>query len=94
MHLLSGEYVTLYQKQRMLLKQRAQEKDNQLLQLSKDKEELKSKLIALDELVQKMLKEKNNDDNSERGNFTILFHQQFLIIYRFTFSTPLSFYLF
>ena len=93
MHLLSGEYVTLYQKQRMLLKQRAQEKDNQLLQLSKDKEELKSKLIALDELVQKMLKEKNNDDNSERGNFTILFHQQFLI-HRFTFSTPLSFYLF
>lgn len=61
-----GEYVTLYQKQRMLLNQRAQEKDNQLAQLFKDKEELKSKLLALDELVQHLLSEKNNS-NLESG---------------------------
>ncbi|KAK6622995.1 hypothetical protein RUM43_008847 [Polyplax serrata] len=56
-----GEYITLYQKQRMVLKQRAQEKDNQLIQLSKDKEELKNKLHDLDELVQHLLNEKNGD---------------------------------
>lgn len=65
-----GEYISLYQKQRMLLRQRTKEKDEQLIQLSKDKEELRSKLAALDDLVQVLLADKNKSEASNvRGEF-------------------------
>ncbi|KAL0274128.1 UNVERIFIED_CONTAM: hypothetical protein PYX00_006626 [Menopon gallinae] len=56
-----GEYISLYQTQRMLLRQRSKEKDDQLLQLSKDKEELKSKLSTLNDLVTRFITEKGID---------------------------------
>jgi coenzyme F420-reducing hydrogenase alpha subunit len=56
--LLSGEYIALYQVQRSILRQRAQEKDEQLLKLSKDKEKMQNKLSELTELVQQLVAEK------------------------------------
>lgn len=43
----------------MLLRQRAKEKDVQLQQLCKDKEELKLKLVSLEDLVQHLLKDRS-----------------------------------
>lgn len=53
----------------MLLRQRTKEKDEQLIQLSKDKEELRSKLAALDDLVQHLLQEKGNSPTINIGKF-------------------------
>lgn len=54
-----GEYVALYHHQRMILKQRAFEKDQQLKQLTNDREYLKTKLERLDDLIRKLVDEKN-----------------------------------
>ena len=56
--LFSGEYIALYQVQRTLLRQRAQEKDEQLSKLSKDREEMREKLSELTKLVQQLVTEK------------------------------------
>lgn len=53
-----GEYIALYQHQRGILKQRALEKDEQLKQLSRDREELKNKLEQLNLLIKKLVLEK------------------------------------
>lgn len=53
-----GEYVALYQHQRMILKQKAIEKDQQLKQLANDREQIKSKLEKLNELITKLVIEK------------------------------------
>lgn len=54
----------------MLLRQRTKEKDEQLIQLSKDKEELRSKLAALDDLVQHLLQEKGiSSSTADTGKF-------------------------
>ncbi|CAH0557868.1 unnamed protein product [Brassicogethes aeneus] len=53
-----GEYVALYQHQRMVLKQRALEKDQQLKQLASDREQMKEKLHKLNSLIHKVV---NND---------------------------------
>jgi hypothetical protein len=53
-----GEYIALYQVQRTLLRQRAQEKDEQLSKLSKDREEMREKLSELTKLVQQLVVEK------------------------------------
>ncbi|XP_066143478.1 golgin subfamily A member 2-like isoform X2 [Euwallacea fornicatus] len=50
-----GEYVALYQHQRMVLKQRALEKDHQLKQLANDREQVKVKLNKLNELIKKLV---------------------------------------
>lgn len=55
-----GEYIALYQVQRTLLRQRAQEKDEQLSKLSKDREEMRNKLSELTKLVQQLLAEKES----------------------------------
>lgn len=54
-----GEYVALYHHQRMILKQRAFEKDQQLKQLTNDREYLKTKLEKLDHLIRKLVDDKN-----------------------------------
>ncbi|XP_071441895.1 golgin subfamily A member 2 [Hetaerina americana] len=59
-----GEYVALYQTQRGLLRQRAREKDEQLVKISKDREELRSKLTKLESLVRKLVNEDELKDNS------------------------------
>lgn len=53
-----GEYVALYQNQRMVLKQKAIEKDQQLRQLANDREQMKSKLEKLNELIKRLVIEK------------------------------------
>lgn len=53
-----GEYVALYQHQRMVLKQKAIEKDQQLKQLANDREQMKLKLENLSELINKLVIEK------------------------------------
>ncbi|VEN41798.1 unnamed protein product [Callosobruchus maculatus] len=53
-----GEYVALYQHQRMMLKQRAVEKDHQLKQLATDREQMKMKLEKLNELIRKLFQGK------------------------------------
>lgn len=56
-----GEYVTLYQCQRAMLKQKTIEKDEQLARLSRDREEMKTKLDELNSLIQKLVVEKGGD---------------------------------
>lgn len=53
-----GEYVALYQHQRMVLKQKAIEKDQQLKQLASDREQMKMKLEKLNDLIKKLVIEK------------------------------------
>lgn len=53
-----GEYVALYQHQRMVLKQKALENDQQLKQLADDREQIKIKLDRLNELIRKLVVEK------------------------------------
>ncbi|CAG9768682.1 unnamed protein product [Ceutorhynchus assimilis] len=55
-----GEYVALYQHQRMILKQKAQEKDQQLKQLAGDREQIKLKIDRLNELIKKLVLEKGS----------------------------------
>lgn len=53
-----GEYIALYQHQRGILQQRTQEKDDQLKRLAYDRENVRRKLDALNELVKKLMLEK------------------------------------
>ncbi|XP_055613109.1 golgin subfamily A member 2 [Uranotaenia lowii] len=53
-----GEYITLYQQQRRLLKQKDMERDHQLLQLASDREKMKLKLKELNFLVHQLVQEK------------------------------------
>lgn len=53
-----GEYITLYQQQRRLLKQKDMERDHQLLQLANDREMMKLKLKELNYLVHQLVAEK------------------------------------
>ncbi|KRT78633.1 hypothetical protein AMK59_7948 [Oryctes borbonicus] len=55
-----GEYVTLYQHQRGVLKQRALERDEQMRQLTLDREQMKVKVDRLNELVKALLLEKGS----------------------------------
>lgn len=55
-----GEYVTLYQCQRAMLKQKTIEKDEQLERLTKDREEMKVKLEELNSLIRKLVLEKGD----------------------------------
>lgn len=54
-YLCVGEYITLYQLQRGMLRQRAQEKDEQVARLAQDKEALRSQLTRLNCLVQQLV---------------------------------------
>lgn len=56
-----GEYITLYQQQRRLLKQKDMERDHQLLQLANDREMMKLKLKELNYLVHQLVAEKGGN---------------------------------
>jgi len=53
-----GEYVTLYQQQRHILKQRQLEKDDYISHLARDREEMQDKLAQLQALVMQLLGER------------------------------------
>lgn len=55
-----GEYVTLYQCQRAILKQKTLEKDEQLERLNRDRDAMKLKLEELNNLIKKLVIEKGD----------------------------------
>lgn len=65
-----GEYVTLYQTQRRLLKQREVEKDIQMHKLAVDREMMKDKLVQLNNLVEQLLTQKGNDSSNLLENLS------------------------
>ncbi|KAG7476410.1 hypothetical protein MATL_G00082570, partial [Megalops atlanticus] len=54
-----GEYIALYQNQRAIMKQRHLEKEEYISMLAKDKEEMKAKLAELQDLVMRLVGERN-----------------------------------
>lgn len=58
-----GEYITLYQYQRRLLKQKEHERDIQLKNLAADREKMNDKLIQLNSLIEKFVLQ--HSDNVE-----------------------------
>ncbi|XP_008577354.1 PREDICTED: golgin subfamily A member 2 isoform X1 [Galeopterus variegatus] len=54
-----GEYIALYQSQRAVLKERHREKEEYISRLAQDKEEMKVKLLELQELVLQLVGERN-----------------------------------
>uniref|UniRef100_A0A8C1D4I3 Golgin A2 n=1 Tax=Cyprinus carpio carpio TaxID=630221 RepID=A0A8C1D4I3_CYPCA len=54
-----GEYIALYQNQRAIMKQRHYEKEQYINTLAKDKEEMKAKLAELQDLVMRLVGERN-----------------------------------
>ncbi|XP_015682505.1 golgin subfamily A member 2-like, partial [Protobothrops mucrosquamatus] len=55
-----GEYIALYQSQRAILKQRHREKEDYINRLAQDKEDMKMKLLELQELVMRLVGERND----------------------------------
>uniref|UniRef100_UPI00398E80A7 golgin subfamily A member 2 isoform X3 n=1 Tax=Pristiophorus japonicus TaxID=55135 RepID=UPI00398E80A7 len=55
-----GEYIALYQSQRAILKQRHTEKEEYISRLAQDKEEMKLKLSELQQLVLRLVGERND----------------------------------
>ncbi|XP_072552064.1 golgin subfamily A member 2 isoform X1 [Salminus brasiliensis] len=54
-----GEYIALYQNQRAIMKQKHLEKEEYISMLAKDKEEMKAKLAELQDLVMRLVGERN-----------------------------------
>ncbi|XP_056314886.1 golgin subfamily A member 2 [Danio aesculapii] len=54
-----GEYIALYQNQRAIMKQKHVEKEQYINMLAKDKEEMKTKLSELQDLVMRLVGERN-----------------------------------
>ena len=65
-----GEYITLYQVQRSMLRQRAQEKDEQVARIEQDRQMLRNKLAHLSCLVQNLLAEKGHALHNGHGEYT------------------------
>ncbi|XP_034047917.1 golgin subfamily A member 2 [Thalassophryne amazonica] len=55
-----GEYIALYQSQRAIMKQKHQEKEQYISMLAQDKEEMKVKLAVLQDLVMRLVSERND----------------------------------
>ncbi|XP_040914665.1 golgin subfamily A member 2 isoform X2 [Toxotes jaculatrix] len=55
-----GEYIALYQNQRAIMKQKHQEKEQYISMLAQDKEEMKAKLAELQDLVMRLVAERND----------------------------------
>ncbi|XP_074546261.1 golgin subfamily A member 2 isoform X3 [Halichoeres trimaculatus] len=55
-----GEYIALYQSQRAIMKQKHQEKEQYISMLAQDKEEMKAKLVDLQDLVMRLVAERND----------------------------------
>nr|XP_046230814.1 golgin subfamily A member 2 isoform X2 [Scatophagus argus] len=55
-----GEYIALYQNQRAIMKQKHHEKEQYISMLAQDKEEMKTKLAELQDLVMRLVAERND----------------------------------
>ncbi|CAL8317305.1 unnamed protein product [Lota lota] len=55
-----GEYIALYQSQRAIMKQKHQEKEHYITMLAQDKEEMKAKLSELQDLVMRLVAERDD----------------------------------
>uniref|UniRef100_H3C2V3 Golgin A2 n=1 Tax=Tetraodon nigroviridis TaxID=99883 RepID=H3C2V3_TETNG len=55
-----GEYIALYQSQRAIMKQKHHEKEQYINMLAQDKEEMKMKLAELQDLVMRLVAERND----------------------------------
>ncbi|XP_040013122.1 golgin subfamily A member 2 isoform X2 [Xiphias gladius] len=55
-----GEYIALYQSQRAIMKQKHQEKEQYISMLAQDKEEMKAKLAELQDLVMRLVAERDD----------------------------------
>uniref|UniRef100_A0A8C5D8F1 Golgin subfamily A conserved domain-containing protein n=1 Tax=Gouania willdenowi TaxID=441366 RepID=A0A8C5D8F1_GOUWI len=55
-----GEYIALYQNQRAIMKQKHQEKEQYISLLAQDKEEMRAKLAELQDLVMRLVAERND----------------------------------
>uniref|UniRef100_A0A3Q4GQS4 Golgin A2 n=1 Tax=Neolamprologus brichardi TaxID=32507 RepID=A0A3Q4GQS4_NEOBR len=62
-----GEYIALYQSQRAIMKQKHQEKEQYISMLAQDKEEMKAKLAELQDLVMRLVAERNDWYNRYTG---------------------------
>ncbi|XP_056146310.1 golgin subfamily A member 2 isoform X2 [Lampris incognitus] len=62
-----GEYIALYQNQRAIMKQKHQEKEQYISMLAQDKEEMKAKLAELQDLVMRLVAERNDWYNRYTG---------------------------
>ncbi|XP_030598456.1 golgin subfamily A member 2 isoform X6 [Archocentrus centrarchus] len=62
-----GEYIALYQSQRAIMKQKHQEKEQYISMLAQDKEEMKAKLAELQDLVMRLVAERNEWYNRYTG---------------------------
>lgn len=60
-HIILGEYVTLYQKQRAMLQQKAKEKEKTFQQLLEQRNQLQEQLHKLKVLVAGLLKSKSSN---------------------------------
>ena len=56
-----GDYVVMYQHQRQQQKLRLQEKEEQLAQVARDKDELRVKLSSLQEMVTRLISRDQGD---------------------------------
>ncbi|KAM3599425.1 uncharacterized protein V6R79_005292 [Siganus canaliculatus] len=54
-----GEYIALYQNQRAIMKQKHHEKEQYISMLAQDKEEMRAKLAELQDLVMRLVAERN-----------------------------------
>ncbi|XP_029024312.1 golgin subfamily A member 2 isoform X2 [Betta splendens] len=62
-----GEYIALYQSQRAIMKQKHQEKEQYISMLAQDKEEMRAKLTELQDLVMRLVAERNDWYNRYNG---------------------------
>ncbi|XP_013888017.1 golgin subfamily A member 2 isoform X5 [Austrofundulus limnaeus] len=62
-----GEYIALYQSQRAIMKQKHLEKEQYINMLAQDKEEMKAKLAELQDLVMRLVAERNDWYNRYAG---------------------------
>ncbi|XP_022053653.1 golgin subfamily A member 2 isoform X3 [Acanthochromis polyacanthus] len=62
-----GEYIALYQSQRAIMKQKHKEKEQYISMLAQDKEEMKAKLAELQDLVMRLVAERNDWYNRYTG---------------------------
>ncbi|KAJ7987297.1 hypothetical protein DPEC_G00337270 [Dallia pectoralis] len=65
-----GEYIALYQNQRAIMKQKHMEKEHYISLLAHDKEEMKTKLAELQDLVMRLVGERNDWYSRDSGLVT------------------------
>ncbi|XP_074655703.1 golgin subfamily A member 2-like [Tubulanus polymorphus] len=70
-----GDYISLYHQQRGVLQHREQEKEEYIVRLTREREDMQSKLGELQALVMKLLQERNQLNSSYNNGGAILDNQ-------------------